>query len=458
MARTRTNLTNAAVARLPVPVLPKGIDRKRIGAAVRDYFDRDVTGFHVRVSPTGRKTFGVVLTLRDTGKRRRFTLGDFPTLSADAARALARARLAEVATGVDPQAVREAKRIAATRTVRDLAKSFLADGKARLSAGTVTLYDGLLDRHILPALGDLPTVDVTTPDVARLHVGLAAKPTTANQCVRLCSTLFRYAERLGLRPRGSNPATDVPRYRESLKERYLQPHELATLWRTLDAAATTGIAAAPWRLRTVTPKHRKHAPPPKPGKKNVARGTVLPANPVAVAALRLLVLTGARKSEVLSLRWSEVDFSREALILQRTKTGRSVRMLSADAVALLRSVPRVVGSPWVFPSVRDARHPIRDLSRLWDAVRHAANIEDTRLHDIRHTAASMMLQAGAPLADVGRSVGHHSARSTQRYAHAADAGAKRAASLLADVVRTVATAPAATVTALAPKARRKHAR
>lgn len=451
----RVHLTNAAVTRLPVPTLPVGVERRNLGAAVRDYFDRDVTGFHVRVSPTGRKTFAVLLTMRDTGKRRRFTLGEYPTLNADTARALARARLAEVAAGVDPQAVRESKRLAATRTVDDLAKSFLADGKARLQASTLYLYTGLLDRHILPALGPLPTVDVDTAAVSRLHVGLSSHPTTANQCVRLLSTLFRYAERLGLRPRGSNPATDVPRYRENLKERYLQPEELAVLWRTLDSAATCGVPAAPWRLRKVDPEHEKHAPPPKPGKKNIARGTVLPANPTAVAALRLLILTGARKTEVLGLRWAEVDFSREALTLEDTKTGRSVRMLSADAVALLKSVPRVVGSAYVFPSPANPRRPIRDVSRLWDAVRHAAGLEDMRLHDIRHTAASMMLQAGAPLADVGRSVGHHSTRSTQRYAHAADAGAKRAASLLANAVRKAAATPATDVTPL--KRRRKRA-
>ncbi len=453
MPRTRFNLTNAAVTRLPVPAVPDGMARKHIGAAVRDYFDRDVTGFHVRVSPTGRKTFAVMLTVRDTGKRRRFTIGDFPTLSADAARALARTRLAEVASGVDPQAVREAKRLAATRTVSDLATSFLADGKVRLQASTLYLYRGLLERHILPVIGAMPTVDVATPDVARLHVGLSEHPTTANQCVRLCSTLFRYAERLGLRPRGSNPATDVPRYRENLKERYLQPDELATLWRTLDTAATRGIPAAPWRLRTVDPKHAKHAPAPKPDKRNIARGAVLPANPVAVAALRLLILTGARKSEVLGLRWAEVDFSRGALTLEDTKTGRSVRMLSADALSLLKDIPRGVGAEYVFPSPVNRRKPVRDVSRLWDAVRYTAGLEDMRLHDIRHTAASMMLQAGAPIADVGRSVGHHSTRSTQRYAHAADAGAKRAVGLLADAVRVAAATPATAVTPL----RRKRA-
>jgi integrase len=455
MPRARVHLTNAAISRLPVPTLPDGMDRKHLGAAVRDYFDRDVTGFHVRVSPTGRKTFAVLLTVPDTGKRRRFTLGDFPTLNADSARALARARLAEVASGVDPQAVRESKRLAATRTVGDLAKSFLKDGKARLQPSTLYLYTGLLERHILPALRTVPTVDVDTATVSRLHVGLSDFPTTANQCVRLLSTLFRYAERLGLRPRGSNPATDVPRYRENLKERYLQPHELAVLWRTLDTAAARGIPAAPWRLRDVDPKHAKHAPPPKPGKKNLARGTVLPANPTAVAALRLLILTGARKSEILGLRWAEVDLSREALTLEGTKTGRSVRMLSADAVALLKSVPRVVGSPYVFPSPAKPLKPIRDVSRLWDAVRHAAGLEDMRLHDIRHTAASMMLQAGAPLADVGRSVGHHSTRSTQRYAHAADAGAKRAVGLLADAVRKAAATPETVVKPL--QRRRKRA-
>ena len=449
MPRPRLHLTDASVKRLPIPTLPEGVAKKAMGSAVRDYFDRDVTGFHVRCSPSGRKTFALAYSMRDTGTRRRFIIGDYPALTADDARMLARQRLNEVASGIDPQAVRDQKRANAAHTVTQLSTAFLA--VRALKDSTRTLYDQLFRLHILPKLGEMAVVDVTTDDIARMHATLHTHKATADQCVRLLATLFRYAEKTGARPKGTNPATDVDRYGEHLKERYLQPHELAALIRALDTAETTGLPAAPERQRKANPKTAKHAPPPKPGKKNVARGTVLKANPTAVAALRLLLVTGARKSEVLGLQWKDVDKTAKVMILGETKTGRSVRPLSPIALEILESVRRVVGSPYVFTSPTNTRKPLGDPSRLWDAVRLAADLQDIRLHDLRHTAASMMLQAGATLAEVGRAIGHKSARSTQRYAAMNDAGAQRAATLLSTAVTAASATPETPVTPLPVK-------
>jgi hypothetical protein len=150
-----------------------------------------------------------------------------------------------------------------------------------------------------------------------------------------------------------------------------------------------------------------------------------------------------RRNEVLGLRWSEVDRERGLLELGQTKTGRSVRPLSPEALAVLTGCPRVVGSPYVFPSPRDPRRPLAGLARLWDAVRHAAGLAGAdgapvRLHDLRHTAASMMLQGGASLAEVGRALGHASSAATARYAFISDAGAQRAAAVLGAAVTAAA--------------------
>jgi integrase len=180
--------------------------------------------------------------------------------------------------------------------------------------------------------------------------------------------------------------------------------------------------------------------------------TPLPANPVAVAALRFALLTGMRKREVLGLRWAEVDRGAGLLRLDATKTGRSVRPLSAAARGVLDSLPRIVGAPFVFPSPRDPMRPMTNVERLWDAVRHSAGLDGTRLHDLRHTAASTMLQAGATLAEVGRALGHTSSRTTERYAHISDDGAQRAADLLGAAVARAAAAPDTPVVRLAPNA------
>ena len=281
MPRPRIHLTDAAVKRLPIPTLPANVPKKAMGSAMRDYFDRDVTGFHVRCSPSGRKTFALAYSMRDTGTRRRFIIGDYPALTAEDARTLARQRLNEVASGIDPQAVRDQKRVTAAHTVTQMADTFLA--VRQIKDSTRGLYGSLFRLHILPKLGACAVADVTTDDIARMHAKLHTHKTTADQCVRLLATLFRYAEKSGARVKGTNPATDVDRYGENLKERYLQPHELAALIRALDTAETSGLPAAPERQRKVNPKTAKHAPPPTPGKQNVARGTVLRANPTAVA-------------------------------------------------------------------------------------------------------------------------------------------------------------------------------
>jgi len=315
----------------------------------------------------------------------------------------------------------------------------MAEAKNRVRASTYKQYEWLLDERILERIGGDTLADVTTARIAGLHSSLHMTPTAANQCVRLLSTIFRYAERLGERPRGSNPATDVPRFKEFLKERFLKPEELQALLRALDTAASVGLPSAPSRQREYNEESAKHAPPPTPGKKNIARGQAQKANPIAIAALRLLLLTGARKSEILQLEWTEVDVSRKLLMLADSKSGPSARPLSPDAIVILKSLPHAEGAKYVFTSPVNPDKPIADISRLWYSIRHAAGLKEMRLHDLRHTAASMMLQAGATQAEVGRAIGHASLRSTQRYAHISDAGAQRAAELLARAVADATT-------------------
>lgn len=431
------SLTAASVAALPV--------------TGRAYTVRDTSlpGFAVDVGGSGKKTFTLDYRVKGDRTKRRMTFGSFPTVKPEQARKAAMVAKGAASLGTDPAQARKqqaAARVnerlmvkaaleARTKTVKWIADRFMADAKNRVATSTYKQYEWLLEERILEPIGEIALADVTTATIAKLHSSLHGTPTAANHCVRLLSTIFRYAERLGERPRGSNPATDVPRYKESLKERFLKPEELQALIKALDTAALVGLSAAPERQRKYNAETAKHAPPPKPGKKNIARGQALKANPTAIAAIRLLILTGARKSEILELEWSEVDLSRNLLLLSDSKTGRSTRPLSPDAVAILKALPKVEDAKYVFGSPTNPTEPIADISRIWDAIRHAAKLREVRLHDLRHTAASMMLQAGATTAEVGRAIGHASSRSTQRYAHINDAGAQRAAGLLANAVK-----------------------
>jgi integrase len=150
------------------------------------------------------------------------------------------------------------------------------------------------------------------------------------------------------------------------------------------------------------------------------------ANPTAVAALRLLMLTGWREKEALTLRWDAVDFARSLVTLEDTKAGRSIRALSAPALALISEQPKLDGCPYVFPGKNEGK-PIQEIQRLWFAVRAAAKLEDVRLHDLRHTVASFAAAEGYSLYLIGKLLGHKDQRSTARYAHLTDDARKTVA-------------------------------
>lgn len=440
----KVRFTDARLEGFPLPAIPAGFDRARLGALTVTYRDTEAPGLYCRVSPTGHKALGFAYRLPGTRRVRKVTLGSFPEWTVKRARQEVDRLRGAVATGRDPQGEREGVRAAGS--VADLAEAYFTVSEGRIKPSTLALYRRLFRLHIAPAYGARAVSDVTPDDVERLAVQLKGTPTVANQCTRLASTLFRYAMRK--RQRADNPAQFVPRYQEELKERYLAPEEVTRLLHTLDRAERAGLPTpAKHRRKPGDPRKRKHAPKATGPK---------PANPYAVAAVRFLLLTGMREQEALTLRWDAVDTTRRLITLEDSKTGRSVRPLSDAAAGVIAALPRIVGSPYVFPSLRDQRKPLKDITKLWDAVREAAGLEGVRLHDLRHTAASFMLQAGASLAEVQRTLGQRSERTTKRYAHISDAGAQSAASKLGAIVAALGDAPAGG--AVAPIARhRSHA-
>lgn len=233
-----------------------------------------------------------------------------------------------------------------------------------------------------------------------------------------------------LAPVNSNPCTAVKRYREGKRERFLTVAEVGSLSQALYTALTAGLPPAPRHQRKPgDPSKQKHRP------KEI---TPIPANPAAVAAIRFLLLTGWRSSEARNLRWSDVDFARKMATLRETKTGKSHRPLGAPALALLSELPRV--SEFVFPGDKPGT-PLRDMKRVWGAVRYAAGLEDVRLHDLRHTVASFAVASGHSLYVTGSLLGHARAATTQRYAHLHDdarhAAADTVSSVIAEAMKVV---------------------
>jgi len=357
-------------------------------ATARESFlwDTEIRGFGLRVKPSGAKTW--LVQYRHRGRTRRCRIGDAAVMKAEEARRLARELLVAVDKGRDPSAERKLERNALTMV--EFADKFLArhrvgrrDEGRILSRRTEALYRGLITRFISPALGRHLVLAVTPADVDHLHAVMKDTPRQANQVVALLGVMFAWAERLELRPPGSNPARHVTRYAERARERFLTPDEFARL----DAVLTDA--------------ERTHAQMPS-----------------VIAAIRLLLFTGARLSEILTLRWSQVDAEHRLLRLDESKTGRSVRHLNAPALEVLACIQREPGSPWVIRGKKPGTHLV-NLEKPWRRIRKEAGLDDVRLHDLRHSFASVGAGLGEGIAAIGKLLGHSQIQTTQRYAHLA---------------------------------------
>lgn len=359
-------------------------------------------GFGVKRHADGTASY--LLDYRIGRRRRRLTIGTHGApWTVDTARQRANRLLHGLADGADPLALKTATR--AAPTVRELAERFMKEHvEAKRKASTATLYRGIVTKVVVPTLGRHALADVTRADVAALHHRLRRTRSHANRTVLVLSKMFNLAERWGLRPDGSNPCRHVERYPEQARQRYLSTDEFKRLGEAL-AAAERG----PVPVRSE----------PEP----------IRLSPMALAAIRLLVYTGARRGEILTLKWEHVDLERGVLTLPTSKTGFKVVHLNAPAIAVLAALPRVVGNPYILPGLRQGQHLV-NATATWHAVRALAGIKDVRLHDLRHSLASIGAGAGLSLHLIGGLLGHTQAQTTQRYAHLSADPLKAAAELI----------------------------
>jgi integrase len=343
------------------------------------FWDEDLSGFGLRVKQSGVKSYFV--QYRADGTSRRMTLGRHGVLAADEARKLARQQLGSVAHGADPARERTKRRQAPT--VRDLAADYLERYAIPNKRESSLRNDRqMLDKIILPTLGAMKVADVTRRDIEPMLVQMKATPYRANRVRALTSKMFGLAVEWEWCE--GNPVNGIAKYGEHKRERWLSPEEMA-------------------RLVDVLARH---------------------PNQRAAAVVRLLMLTGARKSEVMHAEWGQFDLERGVWTKPAhfTKQKRSHHFpLSDAAVALLRELRAAApaNARFVFPG-DVAGQPIQCIKKFWAEIREAAKIPDARLHDLRHTFASHLVSSGVSLPIVGRLLGHTQAQTTERYAHLAD--------------------------------------
>jgi integrase len=386
-----------------------------------DYvWDSELPGFGVRVTASGFKAYVAQYRLPGLGRRgtvKRITLGSHGVLTPDEARKLARRELGKVAHGLDPAADRAARRGA--QTVKEFGSAYFGDVKLRRKRTTAYEYERLWKKHVVPELGSKQVSSVSIQDVRRLHKSLAGTPYTANRLLAMLGAFFSFAAKEGVIKPHENPAHGTEHFAEAPRERFLTAEEFTRLGAALIRAERTGLPASPeYRKVAKSKETAKHRP------KSADRP--IPANPYAVAAIRLLALTGCRETEILSLKWEAVDLHRGYLRLADTKTGASVRALGSSAAAVLKALPKLEKNSYVLPGIKEGQH-LGDVQRLWYAVRHAASLDDVRLHDLRHSFASVSATDGESMLVIKALLGHARISTTERYAHLGDDPVKRAA-------------------------------
>lgn len=368
--RYRSNRTSEKVR------LDGNIARRKIKGKEFFWWDTELPGFGLRVFAGGSRSW--FIQFRQRGKQMRITLGRPPEVRAEEARTLARAQLAKVMLDGLPVAQKARRDNPGASLFRDFALRFWADYSRHWKPSTRKGNRARIFKDLTDIFGHLRVDAIRKADILRWRDSWANRTGAFNRTIPILSVMMGYAEQLGMRPRGSNPCRGTPRYKRKLVDRFLSAREFNRLAGSLRDFEES--------------------------------------NPIAVQAIRLLIYTGARHGEVVGLRWEWVQPPR--LMLPDSKTGAKIVYLNRQAHAVLDAMPNKADTGLVFPSVRGDKPIV--LSPIWHEIRRHAALPDVRLHDLRHSFASIAIADGISLVVIGKLLGHALAETTERYAHLAD--------------------------------------
>jgi integrase len=365
------------------------VDALRPGDKDVFVWDTDMTGFGLKITPAGRKVY--IVQYRHAGVTKRYTIGKHGSgWTPKKAREEADSILRDARKGKDPAGRRAVERGAPT--IKQLGERYISEyAEVRKKPRSIHEDKRILKKYINTALGRRRTTDITRADVQRLHQSLVERPYMANRVLALMSKMFNLAEVWGIRPDNTNPCRHVERFKEERRERFLSVDELSRLGEALVKCVES-----------------KSIPPS------------------AALAVRLLVLTGCRLGEIIPLRWEHVDLEHGCLHLPDSKTGKKTVPLGAPAIELLSQAPRAEENPHVIIGQRKGDR-LASIHKFWKVIRSAAKLEGVRLHDLRHSYASVGAAAGLGLPIIGAILGHRQVATTHRYAHLSQDPLKAAA-------------------------------
>jgi len=359
-------------------------------------WDSDLSGFGLKILPSGRKTYIVQYRMGGRGgKTRRFTLGVHGSITTDQARKEAKKTLGQISTGVDPMSSRDEAQN--EKTVAEVMEVFLKEHvDAKLAPRTREAYHMIYNKRLPAKLKRAQIKSVTRQDIAQLHFSMKETPCSANKTLALLSKFFNWSEKFGYRIDHTNPCRHVEKYKENPRQRFLSPIEQKRLGDALRQAEKEKLATI-----------------------------------YSINALRLICQTGARLREVLNMKWEYIDIDRGVIDLPKSKTGAKTLYLNQKALKILELTPRQLSNPYVFCGLIPGQ-PIKELQKAWQRIRKVAGLEDVRIHDLRHTFASVAVMNGMTLPMIGALLGHSQPRTTARYAHLAADPLREAAQLVGD--------------------------
>lgn len=365
-----------------------------------DLFDTGCKGLLLEVRASGGKTW-YVRYINARGQVRQYRLGDARDLNLRQARTLADKVRAQVAMGEDPAELKAEQKKVMT-FAKFIERHYLPHIRSYKRSWETDV--SLLKNHLLPYWGKLPLDAIDKQRViSRIHAHRANhKPGSTNRILILVRYIFNLAIRWEIAGVDKNPSEGIPLYPENNRlERFITPDETKRLFEALEQSRSK-------MLKYIVP---------------------------------MLLLTGARRNEVLNAKWEDFDFEKRIWRIEKNKSGKPRYVPLGDAVIkLLRCVPRLEGNPWVFPNP-DTGKPYVHIFYAWDVTRKRAGLPELRIHDLRHSFASFLVNGGRSLYEVQKILGHTQVRTTQRYAHLSQNTLVEAANVAADAVPLEAVMP-----------------
>ena len=366
----------------------KAIDDARATGKRYYIWDNELPGFGLSVQKTGYKSY--FLDYRNSfGTARRLKLAIVGEITPDEARKKAANLKLQISQGIDP--ITDKQQQKKEPTLSEIAEEYIIKHAIPFKKTTsVSADQGMIKMYLLPFFNKIKIVDINRNDIKQFHYKLREKKYTANRCIQLLSKIMNLCEEWGYRQENSNPCRGIKKYKEESRERFLNLDEIKRLHKNLDKFLQNG------------------------------------ESPYFVALIRLLLLTGARLSEILTCKWEYINFERKVIELPDSKTGKKEIILCDRCISILKNLEIKPENPYVIISDRKKNHHLGKPKSNWARLLIASNLNGLRIHDLRHTNASISLQAKIPIEIISKRLGHSNISTTMRYAHLADSQMRQA--------------------------------